>query len=89
MSEIKPDVESIVKYLENFIEFCDCGNPKADCICIDKNGWETSREYKLKTQLKEAEKLANFTKKYALDHWVGKDLWDEMEKEYKTKYTKE
>ena len=41
---------------------------------------------KLKAKLKEAESLANFTKKYALDHWVGKDLWDEMEKEYKTKY---
>jgi len=46
------DKEQVIEYLESFIEFCDCKNPKADCICPDKNGWHESKEYKLQTQNK-------------------------------------
>lgn len=46
--------KNTIKYLEGFIEFCDCGNPKADCICIDKNGWKQSKEYILQSKLDKA-----------------------------------
>lgn len=23
----------LISYLERFVEFCKCGNPKGDCIC--------------------------------------------------------
>lgn len=51
---------------------------KSDCDI------EWNKDYeKLEVQLKEAEKKLKFIKEYALDRWVGKDLWNEMEIEYK------
>ena len=41
------ELERAVEYLEDLIEWCDCKNPKIDCICPDKNGWHTSKVYKL------------------------------------------
>lgn len=50
-------VKEIRKYLEGLIEWCDCGKPKADCICIDKNGWHKSREYLLQEENKKLREL--------------------------------
>lgn len=49
---LEKEKESIVEYLESFIEFCDCGNPCADCICEDKNGWHNSKLFKLEEENK-------------------------------------
>jgi hypothetical protein len=43
---------------------------------------------KLQQQLADAEKRYEFIKYYALERWVGADLWNELEKEYKEKYSK-
>ena len=49
---ITPNLEGVIEYLESFIEFCDCGNPKLDCICLDKNGYETTYQSRLEQQNK-------------------------------------
>jgi len=50
-------LKEIVEYLEYFIEWCECGNPKADCVCEHQNGWHNSKEYKLLAELRKAKKV--------------------------------
>jgi len=57
---------NIIEYLESFIEFCDCKNPKEDCICIDKNGYKDSKDYKCK-KLEKQNKIMREALEYYAD----------------------
>lgn len=50
-------LDKVVEYLESFIEFCKCRNPKADCVCENENGWHTSKEYKQQQAISEAREI--------------------------------
>jgi len=58
--ELKERIKELgetVEYLEYLIEWCECGNPKADCVCEHQNGWHNSKEYKLLAELRSATKV--------------------------------